>query len=541
MPASKETEYYKLSQFEPDDVPTWQGNYNEDMQKIDEAIHEASENGGDTVSVDAQDGKATITVTNAQGETKTEIKTITQEQSDKVDNLANIKKVGANLTLEEDGTLNAEESTVDFNELENRPKYGGQAMSGSTDIPDLSSAVAKNSSDIATNTANIATNATNITANQTAITTETSNREAADNAIQQQIDALISKTDVVDIVQNYAALQAYDTSKLGSRDVIEVLNDENHDNALSYYRWNDPNVSAWNWIGSIAPYYTKSEASGLFVPKTRTINGQSLADDVVITLPTKLSQLTNDSGFITSEEAAAAYVPQSRTINNKPLSGNVTLGAGDVGAVATSDFTITSQGQTRANNLAQYVSTGLAAGTSTTTQAVLTNSRTDLATGAGANQSVSLPMASSTQAGCVTAEDQLGLSKSLKLYAQNTISKTTTLIDKTQNLIANMDFTGVSASNMCILLGKIYVRLSAVPEEDLKIPISMRQTTGISFLSQIITVSAGSRTGDHSYQLFVTDNNVSTSHDLYAYLDKGNYTGTVSIIANQNQIQIFRS
>ena len=87
------------------------------------------------------------------------------------------------------------------------------------------------------------------------------------------------------------------------------------------------------------------------------------------TIPTKTSQITNDSGFITSSdipEGAAASttvplmageasvgtemafargdhkhpsdtsrVPITRKINNKPLNADVTLGAGDVGAVPT--------------------------------------------------------------------------------------------------------------------------------------------------------------------------------------------------------------
>ncbi len=46
MTATNHTEYYGLSQFKPDDVPSWQGDYNSDMKKIDEAIHEAAKSGG---------------------------------------------------------------------------------------------------------------------------------------------------------------------------------------------------------------------------------------------------------------------------------------------------------------------------------------------------------------------------------------------------------------------------------------------------------------------------------------------------------------
>lgn len=46
MTATNHTEYYGLSQFKLDDVPSWQGDYNSDMKKIDEAIHEAAKSGG---------------------------------------------------------------------------------------------------------------------------------------------------------------------------------------------------------------------------------------------------------------------------------------------------------------------------------------------------------------------------------------------------------------------------------------------------------------------------------------------------------------
>lgn len=44
MSATNHTPNYDLSQFEPDDVPSWQGDYNSDMEKIDKAIHDISIN-----------------------------------------------------------------------------------------------------------------------------------------------------------------------------------------------------------------------------------------------------------------------------------------------------------------------------------------------------------------------------------------------------------------------------------------------------------------------------------------------------------------
>lgn len=72
--------------------------------------------------------------------------------------------------------------------------------------------------------------------------------ETAD--LQEQIDDLKNSPDVVDIVDTYADLQAYDTSHLGDKDIIRVLTDETHGGASSYYRW-DKQTETWTYIGSI--------------------------------------------------------------------------------------------------------------------------------------------------------------------------------------------------------------------------------------------------------------------------------------------------
>ena len=116
----------------------------------------------------------------------------------------------------------------------------------------------------------------------TLIATEAETRDAADLDLQGQIDAISSASDVVDVVGTYAELQAYDTSKLSDNDIVKVLTDETHDDAISYYRWNDT-TNAFTYIGSQGPFYTKSETDATFVPQTRTINGKGLNSDVVLT------------------------------------------------------------------------------------------------------------------------------------------------------------------------------------------------------------------------------------------------------------------
>lgn len=113
------------------------------------------------------------------------------------------------------------------------------------------------------------------------IDTEIHDRQVADIGLQGQIDAITSKSDVVDVVATYAALQAYDTQHLGDNDVIKVLDDETHGDALTYYRWSKTNQT-WSYIGQEAPYYSKSQTDTLLLGKQDKIDStHKLSADLV--------------------------------------------------------------------------------------------------------------------------------------------------------------------------------------------------------------------------------------------------------------------
>lgn len=195
------------------------------------------------------------------------------------------------------------------------------------------------------------------TATQTALTNlgndiggEITNRQNADNNLQSQIDTLVLSSDVYDIVGTYAELQAYDISKVPANDIIKVLVDSTHNDTATYYRCIETdNVKYWSYIGAEGAYYTKAEADGKFVPLTRTVNNKALSSDINLTasdvgalpdstviptvnnktitiqkngtdvdsftlnqttdkniniiVPTKTSDLQNDSGFLTSHQS----------------------------------------------------------------------------------------------------------------------------------------------------------------------------------------------------------------------------------------------
>lgn len=58
-------------------------------------------------------------------------------------------------------------------------------------------------------------------------------------------------------------------------------------------------------------------------------------------IPTKTSDLNNDSGYITNS-SLSGYVPTSRKVNNKALTGDITLTASDVGALSSSTTYVSS-------------------------------------------------------------------------------------------------------------------------------------------------------------------------------------------------------
>lgn len=138
-------------------------------------------------------------------------------------------------------------------------------------------------------------------------------RENADQDLQDQIDDIVAKSDVVDIVGAYADLQTYDKSKLGDNDIIKVLVDETHDNAISYYRY-IKSSNTFTYINSIGPYSKVSaSATGTSTNIVRFIT----IDGVEYKLPTgggtgggiivSVSEDSEDLPQITAEQMTTIY------------------------------------------------------------------------------------------------------------------------------------------------------------------------------------------------------------------------------------------
>lgn len=69
--------------------------------------------------------------------------------------------------------------------------------------------------------------------------------------VEDEVEELKNNPDVVDIVDTYADLQAYDTQHLTENDIIRVLQDETHSGNSTYYRFTK-NPDTWTFIGEIS-------------------------------------------------------------------------------------------------------------------------------------------------------------------------------------------------------------------------------------------------------------------------------------------------
>ena len=88
------------------------------------------------------------------------------------------------------------------------------------------------------------------------IISEYNDRVSADISLQNKIDTIEATQNVIDLVADYAALTAYDTTNVKVNDKIQVICDETSANQTTIYSWNN---NTWNGIGMFGPYYTKSQ------------------------------------------------------------------------------------------------------------------------------------------------------------------------------------------------------------------------------------------------------------------------------------------
>lgn len=160
------------------------------------------------------------------------------------------------------------------------------------------------------------------------LATETEERKDEDQKIWDEIEVIEAASDVVDVVGTYAELEAYDTSKLHDKDLIKVLQDETHDDAISYYRYST-STHAFSYVGSEGPYYTESQVDVLLGGKQdKLIAGSNItiASDgkTISATDTTYSDFT---GATSLADGAAGLVPAPLIADkDKYLKGDGTWG-----------------------------------------------------------------------------------------------------------------------------------------------------------------------------------------------------------------------
>lgn len=114
MSSTKKTDYYKLSQYIGTDKPTFLGDYNTDMSKIDAGIHDVQET---ATTANQTAGSAKAIAQTALENTKTNATNIKNLQSNVADinasNVtrdANIRKAQSDATKANDGAVEAKQS-----------------------------------------------------------------------------------------------------------------------------------------------------------------------------------------------------------------------------------------------------------------------------------------------------------------------------------------------------------------------------------------------------------------------------------------------
>ena len=152
-----------------------------------------------------------------------------------------------------------------------------------------------------------------------------SSQKAVRTYVDGEIDSVNDKIDAIEIVDELAELQDTDIKSVANGQAL-VYNEATQ-------KWENKAITtdaaAWgNISGNISDQTDLTTALNNKANKSHTHTSSQITD---LTIPTKVSDLQNDSGFI-DETALEGYVQDTRKINNKPLSADVTLSSSDIGA-----------------------------------------------------------------------------------------------------------------------------------------------------------------------------------------------------------------
>lgn len=164
------------------------------------------------------------------------------------------------------------------------------------------------------------------------------------NGIEQEVEDLKNNPDVVDIVDTYADLQAYDTSSLTDKDIIRVLEDSTHNNKSTYYRWT-ASTSSWVYIGEAGGGVDVVQTTGT---STTSVMSQNATSSMVYADPaygTKIkigASATNSAGNGIAIGSSAKSIGSGSTVIGNSAKSDAINGIA-IGSIATAGTSATQQ------------------------------------------------------------------------------------------------------------------------------------------------------------------------------------------------------
>lgn len=183
-------------------------------------------------------------------------------------------------------------------------------------------------------TANLGTLNQTTNTHTTQIAEEREQRETKDISLQQQIDGLTARGDVVDIVKDYATLLTYDTSFLTEKDKIKVLKDETKNNVASYYEWTPKSTPVWTFIGDEGERYTKAEVDDFLEKKVDKVGYVATDNNFTNAYKTKLEGLNNyDDTKIKKDLIDESAIRQTADRSLQEQIDNIEVGDGGINNV----------------------------------------------------------------------------------------------------------------------------------------------------------------------------------------------------------------
>lgn len=269
---------------EPTQFYIHQGSYKEASNstpptptEIEQLQAQITTNANDIDTLEQTTSEQATDISNLQSDVS-DIKSEQITQNDNIQtNSNNIQTINQDIDNLEQTKADKTEIPTKTSDLINNSNFVSDANYVHTDnnfTDEYKNQITTNKNDIADIKAEQITQNTDIQNNTNAIGQEVTDRQNADVNLQNQIDAITVSSDVIDVLGTYQDLLNYDTTHVKANDIIKVLQDSTHNDAISYYRWIiTDHVGAWVYVGSEGPYYTKGETDTL-------LNNKANADDV---------------------------------------------------------------------------------------------------------------------------------------------------------------------------------------------------------------------------------------------------------------------